>query len=553
MSDPVVSGGTNTSPLVATFDDMRKFSSELNLVQTYLAEQSLRTAAMATSTDLLESAILSPLTAVDAEAKILLAATAYVTQTARVTVLHLFIDGAIITYDTADSALATAVDAIYFVGGFVVGAGVVVGVVVAGAAAVAYGAGVHLGSQINEVVDSAGDAIDAIGDAVQENPWLLGTVLLPGGAAALIGTGAQAFASGYSPGDAANAANQKLMADFENLLAQVPDLEALKAWAGENTDLVETLIKFAPGLLAGSSFMFGPLANAGLSGLTGGPWPPLNYDQLVERIIVGGGRFGVFDDNTGKPDVSLMPPDSFTDAEDEVVEQIVPTDLDSLLKGSAEIDVNGDPTKDGTGDFADIRIVDRVDANGNHSWIVQIPSTQNWSPTPGDAPNDLTSDLAAEAQHQTILLQAVKDAMAKADISSTDPVMLSGFSLGGITAGLMASDPWVNSHYNVTNVVTAGSSIGNFDIPSTVDVLSFEHEGDLVAATDGTPNPATSNQVTVFDEPPGTGEPHNALKYSQTAGDFQDSTDPNAQYFTDSTEQFFSGGTATVSDYQATR
>jgi hypothetical protein len=553
MSDPVISGGTNTSPLVATFDDMRNFSAELNLVQTYLAEQSLRTAGMATSGDLLESAILSPLTAADAEAKILLAAAAYVAQTARVTVLHLFIDGAIVTYDTADSALATAVDAIYFVGGFVVGAGAVVVAVVAGTAAIAYGAGVHIGSQINEVVDSAGDAVDAIGEAVAENPWLLGTVLLPGGAASLIEAGARGFASGYSPGDAASAANQKLMADFETLLAQLPDAAALQAWAGENTDLVETLIKFAPGLLAGSTFMFGPLVNAGLSGLTGGPWPPLNYDQLVERIIVGGGRFGVFDDNTGQPNVSLMPPDQFTDAEGAVVEQIVPTDLDSLLKGSAEIDANGDPSKDGTGDFADIRIIDRVDAKGNHSFIVQIPSTQNWSPTPGDAPNDLTSDLAAEAQHQTVLLQAVKDAMAKAGIASTDPVMLSGFSLGGITAGLMASDPWVNSNYNVTNVVTAGSSIGNFDIPSTVDVLSFEHEGDLVAATDGTPNPATSNQVTVFDTPPGTGEPHNALKYAQTAGDFQESADPNAEYFSDSTDQFFNGGTATVSDYQATR
>ena len=194
-----------------------------------------------------------------------------------------------------------------------------------------------------------------------------------------------------------------------------------------------------------------------------------------------------------------------------------------------------------------------MDADGNHSWIVQIPSTQNWSPTPGDAPNDLTSDLAAEAQHQSVLLQAVKEAMTQANIGSTDPVMLAGFSLGGITAGLMASDPWINSHYTVTNVVTAGSSIGGFDIPPTVDVLSFEHEGDLVPATDGTPNPATSNQVTVFDTPPGTGEPHNARKYAATAGDFQNSTDPNAEYFTDSTERFFTGGTATVHDYQATR
>jgi hypothetical protein len=252
--------------------------------------------------------------------------------------------------------------------------------------------------------------------------------------------------------------------------------------------------------------------------------------------------------------VDLMPPEGFTSESGKVVPQIVPTDLDSLFQGAGEIDANGDPNKDHTGDFADIRVIDRVDAEGNHHWIVQIPSTQNWSMTPGDTPNDLTSDLAAEAQHQTVLMQAVKEAMAKADIGSTDPVMLAGFSLGGITAGLMASDPWMTSNYNVTNVVTAGSSIANFDIPSSVDVLSFEHRTDLVPATEGAANPATSNQVTVKDDAPaGPGSPHDAYKYAETASDFQNSGDPNAENFTESTSEFFSGGTATVSDYQATR
>ena len=85
MGDYTVDGGTNTSPLVATFEDMRTLSGELGRVQDYLATESIRTAAMATSGDLLASAILSPITAADAETKILQAAALYLGQAARVT------------------------------------------------------------------------------------------------------------------------------------------------------------------------------------------------------------------------------------------------------------------------------------------------------------------------------------------------------------------------------------------------------------------------------------------------------------------------------------
>ena len=41
-------------------------------------------------------------------------------------------------------------------------------------------------------------------------------------------------------------------------------------------------------VLLDETFGFGPLVNGGLSGLTGAPWPPLNFDQMVEGIITGG-------------------------------------------------------------------------------------------------------------------------------------------------------------------------------------------------------------------------------------------------------------------------
>ncbi|TFD56794.1 hypothetical protein E3T39_15810 [Cryobacterium suzukii] len=557
MSDFTVTGGTNTSPLVATFEDMRTFSTELGQVQNYLATESLHIAAVAAGGDLLESAILSPATFADAETKILQAAAVYLVQTARVAVLHLFIDGAIVTYETVESALATAAGGLYFVGGFAVGVVAVAGATVVAGGAALYAAGVEVSYQLTEVADSAGAAVDAIGDQVEKNPWLLATVLLPGGAGALITPGASAFASAYSPADAATAANQRLAAEFAALLASAPDMDAIQAWASEHTDLVQTIINFAPGLLAGATYAVGPLAIVGTTSLTGAPWPPLNYDQLVEGIIAGGGRFGAFDDATGQPTVA---PIAFTDSKGAPIPQIVPTDLDTLFKGAWDIDRNGNApagSPKGSPDvFSDIRLVERVGVDGVSHWIVQIPSTQNWGLAPGTATNDVPSDLASMAQHQTVLMEAVKRAMDQADVKSHDPVMLAGFSLGGITAGLMSSDPWMNQHYNITNVVTAGASIGNFDIPADVNVLSFEHTGDLVPAGDGSDNPATTNQVTVYTDPPGMGdksEPHDALKYAVTAGKFQNSLDPNADTFTASAKGFFSGKEATVHDYAATR
>ena len=149
-----------------------------------------------------------------------------------------------------------------------------------------------------------------------------------------------------------------------------------------------------------------------------------------------------------------------------------------------------------------------------------------------------------------------RGAMEDAKIGSEDPLMLTGFSLGGITASALGSDPWVNSHYNVTNVVVGGSSIARFDFPPDVQVTAFEIRGDLVPLTDGMNNPATPNQVTVRTDNPGTGdkfEPHNALNYATSAAQYQASGDPNAVRFTESTQNFFSGENTVVRDYAVMR
>jgi len=132
--------------------------------------------------------------------------------------------------------------------------------------------------------------------------------------------------------------------------------------------------------------------------------------------------------------------------------------------------------------------------------------------------------------------------------------MLTGFSLGGITAAALGSDPELG--YNVTNVVVGGSPIARFDFPPDVQVTAFEHNGDPVPGSDGTNNPATPNEVTVRNDNPGTydsAQPHNALNYAESAARYQASGDPNAVRFTESTQNFFSGENAVVRDYAVTR
>jgi dienelactone hydrolase len=67
-------------------------------------------------------------------------------------------------------------------------------------------------------------------------------------------------------------------------------------------------------------------------------------------------------------------------------------------------------------------------------------------------------------------------------------VMLTGFSLGGITAGAIAAEP---HGYNIQQVVTAGAPIGGMNIPSATHVTAFEARQDAVPTLDGAANPSS--------------------------------------------------------------
>lgn len=130
--------------------------------------------------------------------------------------------------------------------------------------------------------------------------------------------------------------------------------------------------------------------------------------------------------------------------------------------------------------------------------IVNIPGTDQWSPRAGDNPLDLTGNaLLAGSQGSSAGSQATADAISQLyqqhGIPPDTPLMLNGHSQGGMIASSLAADPQFASRYNVTDVMTYGSPVDNYDVPTGVNQLNLQHGSDIVPKIDaggGFYNPA---------------------------------------------------------------
>ncbi|KQR50622.1 hypothetical protein ASF88_15355 [Leifsonia sp. Leaf336] len=201
--------------------------------------------------------------------------------------------------------------------------------------------------------------------------------------------------------------------------------------------------------------------------------------------------------------------------------------LRDLLLSQREIDDLCDPDLDERIDTAVIRLVERVHEGVRH-WIVQFPSTKSWHPRPGVAPNDLTADLVIGAEYEATITRAALATMREAGIAPGEPVVLAGFSLGGMVAAQVAAHAHA-AGFSVTHLVVAGSPLGRLPIPSGIRTLAIEHVLDLVPRIDGRENPVRLDLdgsdvlVTVKAGPaltPGfrLGALHEAIAYADTAG-----------------------------------
>ncbi|MFC4140618.1 MULTISPECIES: hypothetical protein [unclassified Microbacterium] len=216
-----------------------------------------------------------------------------------------------------------------------------------------------------------------------------------------------------------------------------------------------------------------------------------------------------------------------TDPYADVKEKELPDDpsLANVLDGAGEVDELG---------LEDESVVKITKVLGPDGWYytVTLPSTQEWLSRFGDkgAVNDLDSNLALMLTPalQTQYERAVLDAMAQEGIGPNDPVMLVGFSQGGIMAGHLAA---YNSDYNWQAVVAAGAPIDHMPIPDDIDVVSVQHNGDPVPRLDAITGDFDSidhgsNWTSIRVDPPDANPvlgvdvgAHNADKYSQTYQD----------------------------------
>ncbi len=227
-------------------------------------------------------------------------------------------------------------------------------------------------------------------------------------------------------------------------------------------------------------------------------------------------------------------------------------------------------------DSGQVRIEEIVGPDGTTRYIVYVPATTDWSPKSGDNTTDLTTNVQGMAGNDTVMREMVRQAIADAGIGGDAEVMLVGYSQGGITAGSLAADPAFLDDVNVTALMTVGAPVSDFPIDSGIDVLSIEHEQDLVPDLDGNENPATKNWSTVTvgydpeelrkapelaDKTDGeldamfasAGAAHSSVAYAASIGLLLRAGNSGFDRFTSKNSGFFNGDLTKTRDYQGKR
>jgi hypothetical protein len=122
---------------------------------------------------------------------------------------------------------------------------------------------------------------------------------------------------------------------------------------------------------------------------------------------------------------------------------------------------------------------------------VFVSGTVTFDPRAGNQPFDFTSDMSGVAGQSPGSVRAVEQAMSAAGVTPSSPVVLNGYSQGGLVAAMVAG----SGNYNVKGVVTFGAPSGQVTIPAAIPVLTVRHSEDLVPATSG--YDVDANQVVV--------------------------------------------------------
>jgi hypothetical protein len=192
-----------------------------------------------------------------------------------------------------------------------------------------------------------------------------------------------------------------------------------------------------------------------------------------------------------------------------------------------------------------IRIDRYVEAGKPDRFDVYIAGTVTFDPKTGTEPFDFTSDLNGVGNQRSASYEAVVQAMKQAGVTSGSPVVLNGYSQGGLLASQLAG----SGHYTVAGVVTFGAPSAQVAIPASVPVLTVRNTEDLVPATSGyDTNPhAVVVERPVFSTGPVPSEwavpAHELSYYQQTAAVVDQAKSSEVRGVLDTLNQFGAGAT----------
>jgi hypothetical protein len=140
----------------------------------------------------------------------------------------------------------------------------------------------------------------------------------------------------------------------------------------------------------------------------------------------------------------------------------------------------GGDADDAEASMAQVRVDRYDDPNGTARYVVYLAGTADFSVQPGSEPFDNSSNLAGMAGLDSAALESARQAMAAAGIGKDDPVLLVGYSQGGLLAERLAD----SGEYATAGVVTFGSP-GTGVEAGAVPVIALAHTDDLVPALGG--------------------------------------------------------------------
>ncbi len=126
--------------------------------------------------------------------------------------------------------------------------------------------------------------------------------------------------------------------------------------------------------------------------------------------------------------------------------------------------------------------IERYSAPGQPDrFVVYVAPTQTFSPIAVSEPWDFTSNVVGVAGLPSGSIRATEQAMADAGIRSDSPVVLVGYSQGGLVADVLAG----SGHWNVSGLETYGDPGGGIAVPPGTRGFAARHTDDFIPATGG--------------------------------------------------------------------